>query len=266
MLKLRGLKKVLRAVPTPNFLISYFFNELRPRQSGFELVRVGPKSDGGYLVPDIDLSSITYVISPGVADNWGFENDMQIRFGVPSIMVDGGIETPDNLPAGALFKRLWLGSRSKKDTITLGEIVTRFAGSSDNNLLLQMDIEGAEYRTIPLAKRIVLTQFRIIVVELHHLHQTQFLFEFLWKFLPTLLKLKKTHEVVHVHANNCMGVADVGRRRTPHVVELTLLRRDLMIPESAYAEVPHSLDKDCVPALPPVSADVMWSIQERSAR
>ncbi len=53
--------------------------------------------------------------------------------------------------------------------MTLESWVQRKADGRDD-LLLQMDIEGAEHDVLPNAPMELLTQFRIIVIEFHNLH------------------------------------------------------------------------------------------------
>ena len=48
---------------------------LRPLDPGIELIRIGPDSDGGYLVPD-DLDGIRHAFSPGVSTESGFEAEL----------------------------------------------------------------------------------------------------------------------------------------------------------------------------------------------
>ena len=48
-------------------------NELQPYRIG-EMVRVGDKEDGGYVIPNYFRDSRLTLISIGLGDNWSFEN------------------------------------------------------------------------------------------------------------------------------------------------------------------------------------------------
>ena len=73
-----------------------------------------------------------------------------------------------------------------------------------DDLLLQMDIEGAEFEALFSASAGLLSQFRIMIIEFHYLQ------ELLNKPYFTLAsrlfeRLLRTHSVVHIHPNNCCG-------------------------------------------------------------
>jgi len=59
-------------VMTNTTVLAQFVSSLRPIQTNFDLIRVGSKADGGYLIPN-DCDSIDYVFSPGVASTASFE-------------------------------------------------------------------------------------------------------------------------------------------------------------------------------------------------
>ena len=57
---------------TPKEKVRQFIEKLHPLQTNFELMRIGPNNDGGYLVPN-DLKDIQACFSPGVDKVSGFE-------------------------------------------------------------------------------------------------------------------------------------------------------------------------------------------------
>ena len=52
--------------------ITNFIKELKISDLGYELIRIGPEGDGGYLLPNI-LNQIEYCFSPGVGEINKFE-------------------------------------------------------------------------------------------------------------------------------------------------------------------------------------------------
>jgi len=255
------LRTVGKQIKTPNFLISRVLDRLQPYDIGFPLLRVGPAGDGGYLLPDIDLSRLQAAFSPGVASECGFERELSERFNVPAIMVDGSVEAPVNLPHDAIFEKVWLGRKTSVNSIGLKDLVVKYVGNDNRKLLLQMDIEGAEYKIIPFVSMKTVKRFEIIVIELHYLHRMSYLVKFLTEFFPTIMKLTSSHQVIHVHANNCCGQVTFGSRSSPEVIEVTLLRRDLFTEIGIKANLPHSLDRDCVPEKASISAAIMWEVE-----
>jgi hypothetical protein len=125
------------------------------------------------------------------------------------------------------------------------------AGTGD--LLLQMDIEGAEFLTLLSVPSNLIKRFRIIVIELHFLEslKNRWAFE---NFYKTFFdKILADFDVVHLHPNNCCGLWNYGSLEYPRLVELTLHRKDRgrgLIPKLNSR---HPLDEPCVESLPDFS-------------
>lgn len=212
------------------------------------LIRIGSTThaDGGYLVPD-DLSGIQRVFSPGVADTMDFEKHF-LDLGIPCEMLDGSVEGAPEPHELASFQKLWLAAVTAQDSISLDDWVSQ-ASKPKEDLVLQMDIEGAEYEALLAASSQTLNRFRIIVLELHDLRSVMSRMG-LALFRSTLLHLRKTHEVVHAHPNNCCRGVVVGDLEWPDVLEITLLRKDRVSENLGRAELPHPLDRDNTPNRP----------------
>lgn len=218
------------------------------------LVRIGGPADGGYLVPD-DLQGISALFSPGVADTADFEADFASR-GVPCYLADFSVDGPPfNLPLFH-FEKKFLGVRSEGNTVTLDDWVARHAPAG-NDLILQMDIEGAEYEVLLSTEQSTLQRFRIIVLEAHGLQA-------MWQ--PQGLRLIKLmferlllhFDVVHLHPNNCLAPQGFGEVLVPPVLEFTFLRKDRAKTRSPVAELPHPLDRNNVPWLKNCDLPACW--------
>ncbi len=72
-------------VETPKEKIESFIKSLHPIKTEHELVRLGAKYDGGYLVPN-DFKGIKALFSPGVGNESAFEEDFyrQCKFANPN--------------------------------------------------------------------------------------------------------------------------------------------------------------------------------------
>ena len=64
------------------------------------------------------------------------------------------------------FKKKWLDIDGDEDSISLEEWVKELSPDACNDLILQIDIEGAEYRNLLAADTSTLNRFRIIIIEL----------------------------------------------------------------------------------------------------
>ena len=60
-----------------------FLDKLVSIKSGYELIRIGPKDDGGYIIPD-DLKEISSCFSPGTGNLFEFERDLYDKYNIKS--------------------------------------------------------------------------------------------------------------------------------------------------------------------------------------
>lgn len=142
-----------------------------PKPSPCELIRIGGDADGAYLLPN-DLEGITACFSPGVFNRKDFEDELAVRFNIRSHMCDLSsdehlFKTPI-IQGMQTFKKLWLDI-SGEQSITLADWIAEQEPDGKGDFILQMDIEGAEYRNLIDAPAEVLDRFRIIVLEIHKL-------------------------------------------------------------------------------------------------
>ena len=233
-----------------------------PVNCGKELVRVGGSGDGAYLVPD-DLEAIDACFSPGVSNTIGFEVELAEKYGIPSYLCDAS-SNPDRLPLIPdmhIFMPRWLGSFDSDTTTTLDAWVLGSEHCDAQNLLLQMDIEGAEFNSLLACSTSILSLFRVFVVELHwmeRLRSARFLNQV---FMPTMHKLGRIFDCVHAHANNCCGSTNLCGVAVPNVIELTYYRKDAN--SCLYPpQIPHPLDVVNVLSNEPLLLGPPWTGHE----
>jgi hypothetical protein len=244
-------------VPTGGDEARNTLDMLTPWDVGLPLIRLGSDGDGGYLVPN-DLEGVSALLSPGVSETWTFERDIGERFDIPSFMIDGSVSAPPGLTSLQTFQKRWLATRSGKDRTTLADWVADVDPDPARDLMLQMDIEGAEWSIMKRAPRAILKRFRVIVIEFHGLPWMAIRPALRRRYLPVLQRLSQDFEVVHVHANNCCEAEIVGGVVVPRAIEVTYLRRDRIKVMPRRTALPHPLDRDCVPYLPPLELAATW--------
>jgi hypothetical protein len=224
---------------------------LKPRKTNFDLIRLGPKGDGGYLVPN-DLEGIDACFSPGVAEVSEFEFDCY-NLGMKLFLADKSVVKP-NLGIDAdkySFIKKYIGCTNNDDFITMDDWVKSNKIYSNSDLLLQMDIEGGEYFTILNMSDSLMKQFRIIVIEFHQLQK-------LWNndFFTTaeavFQKLNQTHVCVHIHPNNYCEIYTKFDVDIPMLAEFTFIRKDRIQTTEKAINFPHKLDYDNTPNQPVV--------------
>ena len=246
---------------------------LKPKPSPYRLFRLGGSTDGAYLIPS-DLQGINACFSPGCANHKLFEDELTNRFDIRCHLMDfssdaDSFSTP-LVPSKQTFQKKWLDIDGGPNSVTLSEWISPLEPTGD--LLLQMDIEGAEYRNLANCPLTLLKRFRIIVLEMHDL-QIQYNTALFVESIAPVIQLLGDHFVsVHAHANNAGGrewCPETGLD-VPHVLEITFLRKDrfeLASELTTYPPmIPHPLDieRNCTD-LPPLFLSEAWLPQQKRA-
>lgn len=229
--------------------------KLHPLDCGLDLIRVGSKGDGGYLIPN-DLDGIEYCFSPGVSDLADFESQLA-DLNIKSFMADYSVASLPMSRPEFTFDKKFLGSSDRDPYFTLASWKEKYLNGYTGDLLLQMDIEGYEYETILSTPETLLDQFRIMVIEFHELDKLFDAFDF------TLIsscfeRLLQFFYVVHIHPNNTSEVVKRGEIAVPAVMEFTFLNKRRANNKTAQTAFPHPLDADCGPALRHVALPKCW--------
>ncbi|MBP0902863.1 FkbM family methyltransferase [Mariniflexile gromovii] len=230
---------------------------LRPYQTNIELIRMGSVTDGGYLVPN-DLEGIKTCFSPGVDTESGFEIDCLNR-GIQVYMADNSVERP-NIDASKYdynFIKKHIGTTSNEDFITFTDWLRSSNIEPNEDLLMQMDIEGAEYFTLLSIDELLLKQFRVILLEFHFLERLWDK-EFFALASSVFEKLLKTHTCVHLHPNNCSKIYKHKNVEIPPVLEFSFLRNDRITSKTFIDQFPNVLDKDNLNYEKPVVLPKNW--------
>lgn len=214
-------------------------NRLKPYDCKKRMIRIGPNLDGGYVLPD-DLEDVTALFSPGVDESIGFDLAISKR-GIPCFLADGTVERPRNLRANMKFEKKMIGNGPENSHIEMEDWVS---GSvpKDGDLMLQMDIEGAEVEVLAQVSDELLNRFRIIVIELHDI-DVELLGPHRVKYDKFVQRLTEDHLICHLHPNTVAAPVNVLGYHVPPLIELTLLRKDRVeTPIEATAQYPHPLD------------------------
>lgn len=213
-------------------------------------VRLGSEGDGGYVMID-RFRPGQMLFSFGVGDNVSFDFDAAER-GVKPLLFDHTIETLPDAHTWCQFHRIGLGAVAddRLPVDTLHALVDVHAGQTRNDLLLKLDVEGAEWTSLDVTPEDVLARFEQIVVEWHWL---QWLREQsgadridrVWR------KLAQNFRPVHVHGHNHFDFVTTGGLPIPPILEVTYARDDLfsLVPSKQRFPVA-GLDFPCDPDRP----------------
>jgi len=200
-----------------------------------ELVRLGDKTDGGYLIPKLALDSADALLSLGLGENWSFDEEWhQFKPNDPVHLYDG-TKTKATFPLPQAVwnrfqpldlvkmytdffqenRRHWVENvgRNRGET-PLATCLERLQG---DKVFLKSDIEGGEYVILP---ELLEHSDRIICIaaEFHGVNSNRA------QFKSAIMQLKEKYEIVHVHANITQPFGPEG---LTEAIEITLLKKDL---------------------------------------
>ena len=190
---------------------------------GHQLIRIGHKKDGGYVVPDI-LNEIEYCFSPGVGTISSFEDELLNKYNIKSFLADNSVEYFDRHD----FKKKHLNTFNNEKNITLDSWVNeKIVDKKNDKLILQMDIESNEFAIIYNASMETLKRFKIMVIEFHDFNNLRNFFGFKI-FNDVFDKILKNHTIVHAHPCNGSGYTYINSYKVPKIIEFTFIRNDLI--------------------------------------
>jgi hypothetical protein len=203
-------------------------------------------------MPD-DLDGVAACVSPGVSTEVGFDRDIADS-GIDVYLADASVAGPPIQHERFRFTPKFLDTYNSETTITLNDYCQKI-GDGKSDLILQMDIEGAEYRVLATASEQVLRRFRIMVIEFHRLDRLYSRAAFP-EIKSVFMKLLCNHRVVHIHPNNFL--APVIRLGIPPVLEFTFYRSDRDVFERKLLRFPHPLDAPNDPKAPSLVLPDCW--------
>ena len=225
------------------------FSLLRPRDvRGGRLIRLGRPNDGGYVMLDQDLSrSVGYSI--GVNDDASWDLDMADR-GARIFQYDHTIDAPPCKHPNLRWERIGVAGSADhgRSLMTLPELIARNGHERADNLILKMDVEGYEWDVLNGIGTPDLLKFSQILIELHGLDRLDET-DYFARIRSALRNVGASHQLIHVHANNCGGLTIMSGVPVPSAVEVTYVRRRGHDFEECRKIFPTEIDMPCSPAI-----------------
>ena len=217
---------------------------LKPFETSYEnLIRLGNKFDGGYVIDKRVIDKTETIIACGLNDEWSFEKEFQHKNNQCEIIAyDHTVDEKfwKSHLKESLSKIFLLKEINKKRFIKLFKIIDYYfffknknkhfkkkivknsinkqneisineAISDKNNILLKIDIEGDEYNVLDDVDK-NFDKLNLLIIEFHDLQKN-------------LIKIKEFLEKtqmknIHINANN-YGMVD--KDGMPQVIEMTLI-------------------------------------------
>ena len=235
-----------------------FISDFQLNYISTDLIRVGGDFDGGYLLPNI-LDNIDYCFSAGVGDTSKFEKDLSNNYNIKSFMIDGSVNSPSIDDKNFFFFKKYLSSKTKDEFITLSDWILKYLPEKNKKIILQMDIEGAEYEVLAFEPNITLTKFSILIVEFHKLENISN--PIFYKMINSIFnKLYQNFKICHTHPNNFSGIYKFKNIEIPSSIEVTFIRNDLVDNVKSNNEIflPHDLDQKNIKNIKKIDMPKIW--------
>jgi hypothetical protein len=208
--------------------IRRIFRLLQPYTAeGFQKVRFGCMHDGGYILLD-DFRGIDTAFSFGIEANASWDVDVANR-GATVYQFDHTVDAPitDNPQLIFAKKKITTEFFADSESATLSSLIEHHDKCKTRpNMLLKMDIENNEWDVLDTTPPEVLARLTQIVAEFHYF---QSIAEPHWRHLyaRVLKKMSDCFAVVHIHANNFAGFANVANVMLPNMLEITFANRNV---------------------------------------
>jgi hypothetical protein len=217
-------------------------NILKPFKSNNQnLLRVGPKKDGGYIIDKRIIKKSKTIVTCGLNDDWEFEKhylrinpkskviaydhtvnkkfwmerfkkDFLALILLKKININKILDVFNYIDYKLFFKKNIHISKKvvllkkNKNEISIKEILDK-----KKNIILKIDIEGDEYKILNTINK-EQNKINLLIIEFHNI-------------LKNISKIKKflsnsKFKIIHIHANNYGGI---DKFNNPNVIEVTLV-------------------------------------------
>ncbi len=214
---------------------------------GIPFVRCGARHDGGYvMLDDFHRGGIAY--SFGINNDVSWDDDVADK-GYDIFMYDHTVtELPKPRKEFHFFRKGIADDNVTEELDTLEAFVKRNNHTNCKNMILKMDVEGAEWGFLEKTSSELLKMFSQIVMEIHGIFSESLKY----KIIAGLNKLNSTHGVVHVHANNYGRVYECKELCIGDTLEVTWANKMIYEMEEVEAVLPILLDSPNCQAAPEI--------------
>jgi len=207
---------------------------------GYHKIRIGRRNDGGYvLIDDERQTRVCYSFGIGLDASW--DHEMAVR-GAVIYQYDHHLDKPPQQHPSFRFYSIGAGPISHGNIKTVQDLIDENGHGTESEMILKMDIEGAEWDILDQVSVPLLKQFVQIVVELHGMSEMRSM-DWCARAERVLLKLSESHVPVHVHGNNFSLFDIVEGVPVPQVVEVTFARRSSYSTKAGTERFPTDIDQ-----------------------
>lgn len=195
--------------------------------------RLGPRSDGGYVVWDDGQRPLfSALLSYGADTNVDFEWELAMT-GTDVLLFDHTVEALPRQHPKLRWRPEALAAEPLPGTAgTLEEHLEQLLAFADGErIALKADVEGAEFAAILSTPEKVLSRFDQICLELHWLGRPMRGGDYETK-ARALEKLAEQFVLLHAHGNSYGDILNVAGCQLPDVLEVLYVHKRLLAPGS----------------------------------
>jgi hypothetical protein len=244
-IKFKAIETFIEPDPSVGIRARQILTLLRPQSVvGKSKVRLGRPNDGGYVMLDHALDKVP-VYSIGISNDVSWDLEMVNR-GCNIFQYDHTIERLPIEHSRFKWERLGVAGATslEQGVISMEDLIRKNNHIDHDDLILKLDVEGCEWGVFEKIQSVTLDKFSQIVVELHCLDRLGTAADYeLIRF--SLRKLAETHQVIHLHANNCGWLCVLGGVPLPSAMEVTYVRRGDHTFEVCNCSFPTPYDMPC---------------------
>jgi hypothetical protein len=215
--------------------------------SDLSYVRFGDLFDGGYVLSNA-ISKNGSCLSVGVGTNISFDVAISKLVNEVHLYDHTVSKLPQTTPPNIHFFNKGLGVSTSGQFLSLHDCLEKF--SSSTNMILKIDIEGAEWEILDSIDSNTLLRFDQIAIEFHDFFRIRNQAHFL-RIVRVLAKLNETHTVINVHGNNWGKFEIVSNVPFADVLEVTYISKSIL-DQKYRIEERDSLNKPCNPLGPEI--------------
>ena len=103
---------------------------------------------------------------------------------------------------------------------TLPELLKENGHSKENNMILKLDIESNEWNVFLNLPLYILNKFKYIVGEFHFSNRKKY------NYYNILKKIQVTHEIFHLHCNNCGRIINLKGFKICNLLEISFVKKN----------------------------------------
>lgn len=214
----------LSTLEVDNYKVRRALSLLHPYDVGCGKARVGGRNDGGYVMAHgFQNCPVAYSIGVGPQVEWDLE---MAGHGAIVHQYDHTVEGSPSSHPNFRFNKIGIGpDLTNEALITLEEMLKRNGDSERKGMILQLDVEGAEWEVLAAVESELLAAFDQINIEFHTMSKLSDP-TFRGRAEAIWAKLLRTHRPIHIHGNNGAGFHLVKGVPLPDVIEVSYCHRE----------------------------------------